>query len=74
MVLLHFRSSTGKFRCALPEELSGELSGELEAWWGLPKSGIVSDSTCWKIPGFSESRFKANSALGVPPPFVLLMS
>ena len=73
-MLLHFQSSTGGFRCALPEKLSGELSGELEAWWGLPKSGIVSDSTCWKIPGFSESRFKANSALGVSFLLVLLMS
>ena len=91
MVLLHFRSSTGGFRCALPEKLSGELSGESEAWWGLPKVvGITQGGGDYPRAGLSQtqpvgksllenpwwitqSRFKANSTLGVSLLFVLLM-
>ena len=34
--------------------LSGRTRlSSLEAWWGLPGAGLVSDSTCWKIRGGS---------------------
>ena len=71
LVLPTFRSKTGGFRCALPEKLSGELSGELEAWWGLPGLQFLGRNCLRLNPlenpwWITRSRFKAVSAAGVP--------